>query len=132
MFYFVHNFENYGSWIVCQKGKRKQVNSLAECYSKNEIIFVLHCKICLNSVFKVALSVSLKYQTIFQISLLASYHFILHPYCIHTCCSFMCLVLLLHVAMWYDQVYIAMLTSCMMCYRSRIFVWYYWIYSMYL
>ncbi len=35
IFVYLYHFENDGSWIVYQNGKRKQVNSLAVFYSKN-------------------------------------------------------------------------------------------------
>ncbi len=33
IFVYLYHFENYGSWTVYQKSKRKQVNSLAVFYS---------------------------------------------------------------------------------------------------
>ncbi len=33
IFVYLHHFENLGSWIVYQKGKMKQINSLDVFYS---------------------------------------------------------------------------------------------------
>ncbi len=67
IFVYLHQFENCGFWTLYQKGKKKQINSLLYFIPKIEF-FCVHSKICLHLVFKVSVSVSLKYKTIFHIS----------------------------------------------------------------